>query len=333
MVPYSQSPITFREFCLRWDKLKFTAPISNKQYASECFIIYNHLWLLNTILYVDNKVLADKFNETIWEVELSEEAEKALSDRSISKQIRERAIKEILHIASGEPRLRHSQRKLDTPKGFRRKLYEANLGKAERMIWEETISFSSRLNSGLLNAEKKYVDVIRVWDIVTNHDRIWNSVKRIERVYKNCEQCTVPRNLRPEPTTKPSPAMIILPKTYTTIDREDNTMNVERFTPLAVPDKGQYSVIKFKEFSHEFARHVIDNSEIEVEFPFKVFEKEYDIVNQSNDNPILLQGRSGTGKTTSCLYRMWKQFVGYWDSVTLSASGMLSTLRWYPLHF
>ena len=51
-----------------------------------------------------------------------------------------------------------------------------------------------------------------------------------------------------------------------------------------------------------------------VELPFRLTEMEYAIVNlkPSPPEPIILLGRSGTGKTTCCLYRMFAQFISYW---------------------
>ena len=53
---------------------------------------------------------------------------------------------------------------------------------------------------------------------------------------------------------------------------------------------------------------------LEIEFPFRLTEMEYFVVNLNPrpEEPIILLGRSGTGKTTCCLYRMFSQFVTYW---------------------
>ncbi len=53
----------------------------------------------------------------------------------------------------------------------------------------------------------------------------------------------------------------------------------------------------------------------QVDFPFRVTEKEHDIIHLKPKPlaPILLLGRSGTGKTTCCLYRMWHNFLHYWQ--------------------
>ncbi|OPL21743.1 hypothetical protein AM593_00808, partial [Mytilus galloprovincialis] len=54
------------------------------------------------------------------------------------------------------------------------------------------------------------------------------------------------------------------------------------------------------------------NIEIKVDFPFRVTDLEHAIINLQSNAPILLLGRSGTGKTTCCLYRLWSRFLWYW---------------------
>ena len=39
---------------------------------------------------------------------------------------------------------------------------------------------------------------------------------------------------------------------------------------------------------------------------------EHAIINLKSTAPILLLGRSGTGKATCCLYRLWSRFLWYW---------------------
>ena len=54
---------------------------------------------------------------------------------------------------------------------------------------------------------------------------------------------------------------------------------------------------------------------LQVDFPFRVTELEHAIIHLQSKpaTPILLLGRSGTGKTTCCLYRLWDRFVRYWE--------------------
>ena len=55
----------------------------------------------------------------------------------------------------------------------------------------------------------------------------------------------------------------------------------------------------------------------QVDFPFRVTELEHAIIHLRSRPaaPVLLLGRSGTGKTTCCLYRCFDQFVRYWETL------------------
>ena len=52
-----------------------------------------------------------------------------------------------------------------------------------------------------------------------------------------------------------------------------------------------------------------------IEVPYLVTEIEHSIINLRPNPPasILLLGRSGTGKTTVLVYRMWAEFKVYWE--------------------
>ena len=71
-------------------------------------------------------------------------------------------------------------------------LYETKIDAASRIIWEVAIAFSPRRsNSGENFAEQ----VIRVWDIVLDHDNlsraIDQTIDRIERSHKRGEECAI----------------------------------------------------------------------------------------------------------------------------------------------
>ncbi|XP_046565526.1 TPR and ankyrin repeat-containing protein 1-like [Haliotis rubra] len=64
------------------------------------------------------------------------------------------------------------------------------------------------------------------------------------------------------------------------------------------------------------------------DLPFKVTDKEHAIIHLSGEAPILLLGRSGTGKTTSCLYRLWTNFISYWRIAQETGAPFLPRLDW-----
>ena len=88
------------------------------------------------------------------------------------------------------------------------------------------------------------------------------------------------------------------------------------FYPPASSNDQEYHILKFYSFNSALVKSVLESdSSTKVDFPFKVTELEYAIVNlQPNPTtPIILLGRSGTGKTTCCLYRLWNKFQCYWE--------------------
>lgn len=67
-----------------------------------------------------------------------------------------------------------------------------------------------------------------------------------------------------------------------------------------------------------------------VDYPFRVGELEYAVIdlNPKPMEPVILIGRSGTGKTTCCLYRLWKKFYSYWEQSTLADGPLLERQTW-----
>ena len=63
-----------------------------------------------------------------------------------------------------------------------------------------------------------------------------------------------------------------------------------------------------------------------IELPFNVTEKEYEILTAGRENKVepravLLLGRSGTGKTTCIVARMWREFRQYWGAAYCPGAG------------
>lgn len=56
-----------------------------------------------------------------------------------------------------------------------------------------------------------------------------------------------------------------------------------------------------------------DMGEVEVDFPFRVSPSEQAIIENDPDPPcsIVLVGRSGTGKTTCAVFRMWARWLTF----------------------
>ena len=88
------------------------------------------------------------------------------------------------------------------------------------------------------------------------------------------------------------------------------------FFPPASPNDMEFHILKFYAFSSALINSVLrSNRTTKVDFPFRVTELEHAIINlhPTPACPIILLGRSGTGKTTCCLYRLSNEFQSYWD--------------------
>lgn len=61
-----------------------------------------------------------------------------------------------------------------------------------------------------------------------------------------------------------------------------------------------------------------DMGEVEVDFPFRVSPAEQAIIQHDPRPPcsLVLVGRSGTGKTTCAIYRMWARWLAFQSSST-----------------
>ena len=82
-------------------------------------------------------------------------------------------------------------------------LYESKLTKSHRIIWEKTIAFSGRCSENpelRLNKENSagriYSDIIRVWDIVLDHDKLQRSIEHIVKSHDRGMDCIIKKKLK-----------------------------------------------------------------------------------------------------------------------------------------
>ena len=223
-------------------------------------------------------------------------------------------------------------------------LYESKLTKGQRIIWEKTIAFSGRLSDKpelrLNEANSKgriYSDIIRVWDIVLDHDKLERSIEHIVKSHDRGMDCLIKKQLKgvtDESRNDNTSSSECLPNKYVEIaDLIQTTEPAVKkdvpkklpvsedlsqiFFPPASANEQEYHILKFYSFNTPLVRTVLESeTSAKVDFPFKITELEHAIVNlrPNPQTPIILLGRSGTGKTTCCLYRLWDRFQSYWES-------------------
>ena len=285
--------------------------------------------------------LNSPFENLPWEVDCTDNVWKIMRSRNVGNNLRKRIVNKIRMLANGRWSKKLCKRLEGQPKKEGIQLYESKLTKGQRIIWEKTVAFSNRLSDSpehRLNAEnskgKIYSDIIRVWDIVLDHEKLQRSIDHITKSHNRGMDCLMKTKLKGVPRDfdkDDASSDLCLPSKYMEIEESNqapqpvvkkevrktaNSGLSQIFYPPASSNDQEYHILKFYSFNSALVKSVLESdSSTKVDFPFKVTELEYAIVNlQPNPKiPIILLGRSGTGKTTCCLYRLWNKFQCYWE--------------------
>ncbi|XP_052678700.1 uncharacterized protein LOC128159600 isoform X4 [Crassostrea angulata] len=286
--------------------VKFSSEKTNQQNQSEMECERNETG--SSFDEVDLK----SFESLPWEIECTSGFKKAINSRHVPVHTKKRAFECIKKLAEGyrEPHLckaLHHNGNQDI------KLFEIKLDKAVRIIWENAINFSPRCNnmSAVTDIECDVIfsEVIRIWDIVLNHDRIHACVENITESYKQCNIFRLSYSPKENYGIKGS-TELELPKLFT-------KRNTNKLVEFKETERNFYisvnpNVTKFYDVSPDLVSHALKYLNNDVDLPFKVTDLEYLFIKMKFDAPILLLGRSGTGKTTCCIYKLWAIFEEYW---------------------
>ncbi|CAH1801861.1 unnamed protein product [Owenia fusiformis] len=278
-------------------------------------------------------------DDFVWEVECTANVWKTLRDKRVNRKLKLRIINKIKQLAKGNWRPSLAKKLDGQPRNEHVQLYEAKLSKGSRIIWELAIAFSPRCSE---NPEKLlgvgegndpasstggriYSEVIRVWDIVFDHNKIYHSVENICRSHNRGEDCIIRKNLQGMKRKKfkhgnTSDQRVPMYYREVTPDKSSTVSKMQQFCPPASSNETEYHILKFYAFNSPMVNSVLQNPDIKVDFPFRVTELEHAIINLDPTPPqaLLLLGRSGTGKTTVCLYRLWTFFVRYWEQAAMN---------------
>uniref|UniRef100_A0A673TAS5 Tetratricopeptide repeat and ankyrin repeat containing 1 n=1 Tax=Suricata suricatta TaxID=37032 RepID=A0A673TAS5_SURSU len=286
------------------------------------------------------------FENMTWEIECTSEVLKKLSSKVMTKVMKKKILLTIQQLGNGEW-TQGLQKRLKHLKGSIQ-LFEAKLDKGARMLWELAIDFSPRCSENpekVITTERSlhcpeksgrvYTEIIRIWDIVLDHCKLSDSIRAICSAYNRGQSCILRKKLKGIHQGQVSTNVRVLkciPRCYvedTEAERSREHVEPEYFPPASAVET-EYNIMKFHSFSSSMAFNILNDTATTVEYPFRVGELEYAVIdlNPRPLEPIILIGRSGTGKTTCCLYRMWRKFHTYWEKAEQAGSPLLAKQMW-----
>ena len=268
------------------------------------------------------KLIPEQVENSLWEVECTEKVVKFLKNNKRHRhRLRNAAMKKIECLGYERSRslCKKVHRQFD--------LFEAKLTKSARILWGTSIQFSDKCtreankDRGTAGGEPIHIcsEVVRVWDIVLKHDNLHNSIQNVVKSMERGEKANVKLDLveiqkkqpNPNPKRDKEPREFVM-KTEKLSQSGSTDDSSVQFIPAASTREDEYNVLHFYSVSTAFVNSILNGEDARRDFPFKEWPKEHDIINMPQGKAILLLGRSGTGKTTCCLYRLWNEFYTYW---------------------
>ncbi|XP_040446265.1 TPR and ankyrin repeat-containing protein 1 isoform X1 [Falco naumanni] len=292
---------------------------------------------------LDIEAYVQEFDNMTWEIECTPEMLKTLSSKAVPHYLKTKTIMTIKQLGNGEwtrglwKPLKHLKADIQ--------LYEAKLDKGARMLWELAIDFSPRCSESaekIMETEQTeslpeksgrvYTEIIRIWAIVLDHCKLNRVLDNICISYNRGLSCILRKKLKGINEGHQNHNQKRVPRCYVEDPEAEKSKKstIPEYFPPASAAELEFNIIKFHSFSTNMALNIINDVHSSVEYPFRVGELEYAVIdlNPKPMEPIILIGRSGTGKTTCCLYRLWKKFYSYWEKSTSANGPLLERQTW-----
>ena len=259
------------------------------------------------------------FDKLPWEVEVTAKVVRFFKNtKKSSSTDRWAAARTIYKLAEGK-RSERLSKQVSSEKSLQ--LFEARMTKAARILWEKAISYSAKLTD--TSAIPVYTQVIRVWEIILDHDDLNKGIKycteQIEKSHRRGFEASLRLSLERQTAAHTDKREKIRGREAPDIPMrflQQGICKVEsnyQYIPAASTNENEYNVTTFHSFDTISARSILLGTNDRRDFPFKEWQKEHEIIKLTSKEAILLLGRSGTGKTTCCLYRLWNEFNNFWN--------------------
>ena len=258
---------------------------------------------------------AEEIGEAKWEVELLEHVKKELRKMDSKPALRKSVFRTIAKLANGDWRY-----KLRIKFNKTESVYKAEITASDYMLYTFLDRFSERKTIEARKHIKKqvyvYTKTIIILDILNGERESESITHHAKRVIKIISDERFKQNLaNPDEASQCSPQISI--RCEQKLTDEDQKKLKSFLTNVSINENRNESDIGTKSYSlsTQLVLGLITGQREQRDYPIKVADDEFDIINKNEIAPIVVLGRSGTGKTTVCLCRLWKKFTAYWDCI------------------
>ncbi|KAK9842411.1 hypothetical protein WJX84_005751 [Apatococcus fuscideae] len=194
-------------------------------------------------------------------------------------------------------------------------LWSCKLLKGARILFEIAVDFEE--------ASRTWKEMLRLWVITLSHDDYERAILSIQASHLKSRKAQQRLKLRAIKQDLELPGQSArVPKTF----NEEATgmsarlpaaphaastdVDLREHHPAANPAQDTYTMLKFYNLQSALVKSVMDGLNDEaIDFPFRVSPSEQRIIELDPSSSIILVGRSGTGKTTCAVYRIWAQWL------------------------
>ena len=254
-----------------------------------------------------NSTSIQQHSETVttgleWEVECTSKVVKKLSHRKTPKHVVKAICNTIInHLARGACKDMIQANK-------EHKLFQTEvLGGKVTILWEKAIQFSPKLSSKQCDY---FAEIIRIWDIVIHKRSLRSRIKAINKAWNqerhnNSTEITVkPCDVHDSQAQDQASLRRVFQRVLST---SNDPSEIHLFHPADF-ERNHYKPMTLHHFPHNI-EDLLATRRRKFDLPLKLQPQEQKIIDLPFTGPIIVVGRSGTGKTTCCLYRMVQEYL------------------------